>query len=75
MSKGTIIDRVLTFYRTASPDTVRVTHALATEIVAERGIGGKTVRQTVTRRGRKPNTDTAAHAAGAGAASSTSGGN
>lgn len=60
MSKGTAIDRVLAFYRTASPDTVRVTHQLAVEVMAERGIGSKSKSKGGagsggTRRGRKPN--------------------
>lgn len=40
-SKRSPIDRVLAFYRESSPDVVRVTHALASEIVTERGIGAK----------------------------------
>jgi hypothetical protein len=52
-ARGTAIDRVLNFYRSASPDTVRVTHQLALEVMAERGIGGKKVKQ-VLKRGRKP---------------------
>lgn len=70
-SRGTAIDRVLAFYRTQSPDTVRVTHALAVEVMAERKIGGKPAAKGV-RRGRKPKvaqTDSAATAA------SSSGGN
>lgn len=55
MSKGTAIDRVLTFYRTASADTVRVTNQLAQEIMAERGIGSKVkLAGKVVRRSRKP---------------------
>lgn len=59
MSKGTAIDRVLAFYRTASSDTVRVTHQLAVEVMAERGIGSKSKSKGGagsggTRRGRKP---------------------
>lgn len=52
-SRGTAIDRVLAFYRTASPDTVRVTHQLAQEIVEERGIGRKDAGRKSTK-GRKP---------------------
>jgi len=40
-SRASGIDRVLSFYREASPDVVRVTHQLAGEIIAERGIGAK----------------------------------
>ena len=40
-SRSNAIDRVLSFYREASPDVVRVTHQLAGEIIAERGIGAK----------------------------------
>lgn len=40
-AKRSGIDRVLSFYREASPDVVRVTHQLAGEIIAERGIGAK----------------------------------
>lgn len=40
-SRSNAIDRVLSFYRDASPDVVRVTHQLAGEIIAERGIGAK----------------------------------
>lgn len=53
-ARGTAIDRVLHFYRSASADTVRVTHQLAVEIMAERGIGGKKVKHTLVKRGRKP---------------------
>lgn len=38
-SKRSPIDRVLEFYREQSSDVVRVVHALASEIIAERGIG------------------------------------
>ena len=40
-SRGSSIDRVLAFYREQSPDVVRVTHQLAGEIIAERGIGSR----------------------------------
>jgi hypothetical protein len=53
-SRGTAIDRVLNFYRTASHDTVRVTHQLAQDIIAERGIGRKVKGTGTVRRGRKP---------------------
>jgi len=71
-SRGTIIDRVLAFYRTGSPDTVRVTHQLAVEVMAERKIGsGKPSAKAGARRGRKPKAADGALAA----AASSSGGN
>ena len=56
MAKGSALDRVLLFYRTASPDTVRVTHQLAVEVMEDRGIGGRKVKHVVAggKRGRKP---------------------
>lgn len=66
-SRGTAIDRVLTFYRTASSDTVRVTHQLAVEVMAQRKIGAPAVRKA-----RKPKQ---ASGASAGAAAAGSGGN
>lgn len=71
-SRGTAIDRVLAFYRTASPDTVRVTHALAVEVMAERKIGSGKPAIKGARRGRKPK---AAETVAAAAAASSSGGN
>lgn len=70
-TRGTAIDRVLNFYRTASPDTVRVTHQLAVEVMQERKIGGKPAAKGV-RRGRKPK---AAQTDVAAAAAASSGGN
>lgn len=56
-SRGTAIDRVLNFYRTASPDTVRVTHQLAVEVIAARKIPlGPIVKQ---RKSRTPKPSTA----------------
>lgn len=51
-SRGSNIDRVLKFYREQSPDVVRVVHVLASEIVAERGIG--LASKPPAKRGRKP---------------------
>lgn len=66
-TRGSAIDRVLTFYRTASPDTVRVTHQLAVEVMADRKIGDKPSTK-VGRRRRAPKP--AQTEAGASAASS-----
>lgn len=71
-SRGTAIDRVLAFYRTASPDTVRVTHTLAVEVMADRGIGGKKVKQIV-KRGRRSKSATSQTDPPASAASSSGG--
>lgn len=65
MAKGTAIDRVLQFYRTASADTVRVVHQLAHEVMDERGIGrnGTRVKDKIhrkTRAGGKRTTATSA---------------
>lgn len=74
-SRGTAIDRVLAFYRTASPDTVRVTHQLAVEVMQDRKIGGKPAVKGAkgVRRGRKP--QPAQTDSGASAAAASSGGN
>lgn len=55
MAKGTAIDRVLHFYRTASADTVRVVHQLAHEVMDERGIGrnGTRVKDKLHRKGNR----------------------
>jgi hypothetical protein len=71
-TRGTAIDRVLNFYRTASHDTVRVTHQLALEVMAERGIGAKKAKGPSlvkrTRRSKSATTqpDSTSGAAGSG---------
>lgn len=70
-TRSTAIDRVLQFYRTASADTVRVTHALAVEVMAERKIGDKPSAK-VARRRKQPKV---AQTEVAAAAASSSGGN
>lgn len=75
-TRASAIDRVLTFYRTASPDTVRVTHTLAVEVMADRGIGGGKKVKQIVRRGRRSKSATSQTEVATGtAAASSSGGN
>lgn len=56
MAKGSRLERILSFYRSASPDEVRAALFLQAEILGERGITlTPQPRQRHNRRGRRLN--------------------